>query len=321
MKKYFFAFVATMLLIPSLSLAVESNARPKGTSSLLRALPAVQPMYSRGVQKYGPTYVKFQSEVKQEEMQMPTTFPPKRMPMSEEYMEEGMKMPASGKMIEMPMNADDRAYVVPGMNEDFIDEGNNKEVNEKVRQLEKDLKEIEKQIQELQKKAHDIMKRIRDARKDYVEREDRAIPEEKMEEKDRPIRIPYGDDGLEETCQNFPPPNFCIGGVKDIIRMGIDENGCVRYACAKGEEDMEEKKEVDDHQEPMWEEEKPELVPAPQFPAKNIQAQRPSILQSGNRTFDLRTLQQSLIPSSDLDKVRSNQNDARKRLLRYRNIR
>jgi hypothetical protein len=33
------------------------------------------------------------------------------------------------------------------------------------------------------------------------------------------------------TCQNFPPPSFCAGGVDSIFASGTDPNGCTIWAC------------------------------------------------------------------------------------------
>ena len=39
---------------------------------------------------------------------------------------------------------------------------------------------------------------------------------------------------IQISCQNFPPPNFCPGGVNDVIITSTNENGCSVYGC-KGE--------------------------------------------------------------------------------------
>ena len=39
------------------------------------------------------------------------------------------------------------------------------------------------------------------------------------------------DSGIEKTCENFPGPSFCPGGIDDIIVTGTDANGCSEYDC------------------------------------------------------------------------------------------
>ncbi|MCD4694284.1 hypothetical protein K8R62_02915, partial [bacterium] len=34
---------------------------------------------------------------------------------------------------------------------------------------------------------------------------------------------------IELDCQNYPTPEFCPGGIEDIIKIGTDENGCGIY--------------------------------------------------------------------------------------------
>ena len=35
----------------------------------------------------------------------------------------------------------------------------------------------------------------------------------------------------ESSCQNFPGPDFCPGGIDDVIANGTDEYGCTIWAC------------------------------------------------------------------------------------------
>lgn len=41
---------------------------------------------------------------------------------------------------------------------------------------------------------------------------------------------------MTKQCQNFPPPNFCPGGVNEIIVMGTDNAGCSIYGCKSNQE-------------------------------------------------------------------------------------
>jgi len=46
-------------------------------------------------------------------------------------------------------------------------------------------------------------------------------------------------DGIKPkpSCQNFPGPNFCSGGISDIIVTGTNEDGCSTYGC-KSDDDV-----------------------------------------------------------------------------------
>lgn len=39
---------------------------------------------------------------------------------------------------------------------------------------------------------------------------------------------------IKASCQNFPPPTFCPGGINDIIVTGTHDNGCSTYGCKSG---------------------------------------------------------------------------------------
>jgi len=43
-------------------------------------------------------------------------------------------------------------------------------------------------------------------------------------------------ESLGKFCQNFPHTNFCPSGVKNIIIIGVDKNGCAIYSCLKQNE-------------------------------------------------------------------------------------
>jgi len=44
------------------------------------------------------------------------------------------------------------------------------------------------------------------------------------------------DCGLSQECDNHPGPDFCPGGLEDIVKTGTDENGCAIYGCKDEEE-------------------------------------------------------------------------------------
>ncbi len=42
---------------------------------------------------------------------------------------------------------------------------------------------------------------------------------------------------IEAVCENFPGPEFCSGGIEDIINIGTDDDGCAIYDCASSSDD------------------------------------------------------------------------------------
>ena len=50
-------------------------------------------------------------------------------------------------------------------------------------------------------------------------------------EEEESVTCPEDCGGVGVSCQNYPGPDFCPGGIDQIIQEGTDENGCVIWGC------------------------------------------------------------------------------------------